>query len=194
MQKRSATTLKIVLAGDPQCGKTLFMMRWKDPDGSHLTNPTIGTQLICQSVDFQGDTYKVQLWDTAGQETYHSITGPYFRSANGVFLVFDLTNKSSFDALNYWLQLIEENVSRMPLVVIIANKVDLPDHQVDTEDVAAYCKSKGLVYFVTSAMTGENVVNAAKHMVEKLALVTRKKVDEQIVSLDGGQKMDQACC
>jgi small GTP-binding protein len=170
------------------------MLRWKDPDGTHQTVPTIGTDLACQSVDLNGVAYRIQLWDTAGQEAYHSITAPYFRACHGVFLVFDLTNKGSFDALPYWLGLIQENCSHMPLIVLIANKNDLPDHKVDGEAIAAFCRERELIYFVTSALTGENVKNAANHMLMTLAAGCRRKVDQEPIRLDRAVENKQRCC
>jgi small GTP-binding protein len=194
MNIKSANTFKVVLAGDHQSGKTLFMMRWHDPDGSHMTVPTIATQLLCQTVEIQGATYKIQLWDTAGQETYHSITAPYFRSANGVFLVFDLTNKASFLALDYWLNLIGENAHKIPVIVLVANKSDLPDREIDTEQVAAYARQKGLGYFITSALTGENIENAANYMVATLVASHRKRLEEEVIEPQEAPKPEEGCC
>jgi small GTP-binding protein len=187
-------TFKVVLAGNHQSGKTLFMHRWKDPTASADTVPTVGTELMCQTVDLNGVTYRVQLWDTAGQEAYHSITAPYFRSCKGVFLVFDLTNRASFEALGYWLKLIEENCNHVPLIVIIANKNDLPNREVELEAVAQFCRENELQYFVTSALTGENVENAANHMLMTLAGGRRKRVETEKLVLDGGPRPREGCC
>ena len=108
------------------------------------------------------------MWDTAGQEAYHSITAPYFRSCKGVFLVFDVTAPSSFGSLDYWLNMIKENSSQDPVIVVIANKSDLPNHQVSKEVIADYCKVRDLPFFFTSALSGENIENAANFMVEGL--------------------------
>jgi small GTP-binding protein len=170
------------------------MLRWKDPNGTHETVPTIGTDLACQSWDLNGVAYRIQLWDTAGQEAYHSITAPYFRACHGVFLVFDLTNKSSFEALPYWLGLIQKNCSHMPLIVLIANKNDLPGHQIDGEAIATFCRERDLTYFVTSALTGENVQNAANHMLMTLATGCRRKVDQEPIRLDRPVEDRQRCC
>jgi small GTP-binding protein len=187
-------TFKVVLAGNHLCGKTLFMHRWKDPDATPDTVPTVGTELMCQTVDLNGVTYRVQLWDTAGQEAYHSITAPYFRSCKGVFLVFDLTNRASFNALSYWLTLIEENCNGMPLIVIIANKSDLPTREVEIESVAQFCRERELTYFLTSALTGENIENAANHMLMTLAGGRKKRVETEKLSLDGEPRSSQMCC
>jgi GTPase SAR1 family protein len=109
-----------------------------------------------------------------------------------VFLVFDLTNIASFNALGYWLALIEENCNQMPLVVVIANKNDLPHREVDIETVAEFCRKRDLTYFVTSALTGENVENAANHMLMTLAGGKKKKFESESLALDGPPQGD--CC
>lgn len=161
-------TFKVILAGNHQAGKTLFLQKWRDPQFSGVTQPTVGIDLACQTVTVQGTQYKIQLWDTAGQEAYHSITAPYFRSCKGVFLVFDVTSSSSFGSLDYWINMIKENSNQDPLIVVIANKSDLPNHQVSKELIADYCRRRELPFFLTSALSGENIENAANFMVHGL--------------------------
>jgi small GTP-binding protein len=113
--------------------------------------------------------YKVHLWDTAGQEVYHSITAPYFRNAAGVLLFFDLSDRSTFQALDYWFNLIDENTRAMPLVNVLGNKCDLPDRQTSIVEAREYCQQKGALYFEVSAKTGENAEHALVSLVEQIA-------------------------
>jgi small GTP-binding protein len=187
-------TLKLILAGNAETGKTLFMHRWIDPNAQLPLQPTVATEFMVKTWEENGVIYRVQLWDTAGQESYHSITAPYFRSAKGVFLVFDLTSRKSFDSLPYWLQLIEENSNAMPLIVIIGNKTDLPNPEVDFEMIAKFCGTRGLTFFMVSALTGENVENAAVHMLLGLTKTKVREVQEEKIALDGDSRAGQGCC
>ena len=169
--------LKIIVAGNQQTGKTMFLRRWKDPDTIAEPKPTIGTDLICESyVSPSGKRYTVQAWDTAGQEAYHSITAPYFRNANGVILVFDVTSPASFQALGYWMDLVQENAQKDPVIVVVGNKCDLM-REVPDNAIEQWCASHGCVYFITSAMTGENVTEAVQHLISEVV----KRQEEGIV-------------
>ena len=187
-------SLKVILAGNHEAGKTLFMMRWRDPESPSVTQPTIGTDLVCKDVQIGDNCFKVQLWDTAGQEVYHSITAPYFRSCRGVFLVFDITDRAGFESLDYWMNLIRENSFEMPFVVIVANKCDLPHADDVRHDVTEYCKARDLPLFFTSALTGENVENAANCMIKKLAETTRSVPQVHTFDLTKPQEAPKQCC
>ena len=176
-EAKSPITYKIILAGNHQTGKTLFIRCLANKAlGSTQTTPTIAADLVIHHFDVDGVEYKLQIWDTAGQEAYHSITASYFRSCHGVFLVFDQTDRPSFTSLDYWITLISEKSSEMPIVVVIGNKNDLTNNiQVNYEEINQFCKNKGLTYFPASAVTGENVHEAALFMVRKLTENKRLK-------------------
>ena len=201
MSSSVVDSFKIIFAGNHQSGKTLFLSRICSLSDTNTINfdttlptnfapldspqPTIATNLMCKTFTINGKCYKVQFWDTAGQEAYHSITASYFRSSQGVFLVFDLTDKESFESLDYWLKMIAEHSSILPYVVLIANKYDRPvdEHKTSVEVIAKYCEESeyDLHYFVTSALTGENVENALRFMIESLVSRKRTKAQEDNV-------------
>lgn len=211
-----ADSFKIIFAGNHQSGKTLFLSRICSLSDSNTINfdstlptnfapldspqPTIATNLMCKTFTISGKCYKVQFWDTAGQEAYHSITASYFRSSQGVFLVFDLTDKESFESLDYWLKMIAEHSNVVPYVVLIANKYDKPPEEQKTgvEAIAKYCNESeyDLHYFMTSALTGENVENALRFMIE--SLVSRKRSTPQEEKLDDITSQNESehklCC
>lgn len=193
MRNNTQRSFKVVLAGDHQLGKTSFMFRLTDPNRCQTPQPTIGTELVCYSVDVDGATCKLQLWDTAGQEAYRSITTTYFRNCKGVFLFFDLTQRHSFENLSAWLQTVYDN-SNDPLVIIIANKCDLPAREVGSDEIAKFCRERSLPFFITSAKTGENVQNAASYMAAELT--KRYRPTTKIDNVDIRQESDQKgnCC
>lgn len=189
-----AKSFKVILAGNHEAGKTLFMMRWRDPECTSVTQPTIGTELVCKDVAVDGNSFKIQLWDTAGQEAYHSITAPYFRSCRGVFLVFDITDKSGPESLDYWINMIRDNCFEMPFVVVVANKCDLPYPDTARQEASNYCREHNLPLFFASALTGENVENAANCMVLHLAQTTKSVPHVHTFDLTKPQEAPKQCC
>ena len=89
-------------------GKTTILNRYIQRNFEQFTHPTIGSMFFCKKVVKENKVYELQIWDTAGQEKFRSITPLYFRDANGVILVCDVTNPSSFSSLREWVKLVEE--------------------------------------------------------------------------------------
>ncbi|OHT05263.1 Ras-related protein YPTC6 [Tritrichomonas foetus] len=207
---KPTASYKVILCGNHQSGKTLFLAKLTDPDGQFTgqTQATVATNLICHRVSVGDSIYKLQLWDTAGQEAFHSITASYFRSCQGVFLLFDVTDLKSFRDLDYWMRLIKDHANEMPLVVLIANKNDLPGNddpdialngerksykrEVDNDMISNFCNQHGISFFLTSAVTGENVQNAVDFMVRKLSENRRNRAQVEEVALSRAQ--GRSCC
>ena len=93
---------------------------------------------------------KVQVWDTAGQERYRSITNAYYRGAEAIMIVFDMTNKESFTNIQNWMDEIIKYTGKDVVIVIGGNKVDLPERKVSQEDIDNFKKKKGLNLFEVS--------------------------------------------
>ena len=101
---------------------------------------------------------KLQIWDTAGQESFKSVTRSYYRGAICCLLVYDITNKQSFDNTRKWLSDVQEFGNESTLIVLIGNKNDMEDNrEVTKEQGAAFAKKNGLIFFETSAKTAEGV-------------------------------------
>lgn len=160
--------IKIILAGPQNAGKTMFVWRFSQNASDFKPEPTIGATFVCHNVEVSGKMYKVHIWDTAGQETYHSITAPYFRSSSGILLLFDLTDINSFQTLGDWFQMIENNTRTMPTVYVIGNKNDREERVISTEDAEEFCLSRGCRYWETSAVTGENVQEAVRELISQV--------------------------
>eukprot|EP01130_Rhizamoeba_saxonica_P002816 TRINITY_DN1260_c0_g1_i3.p1 TRINITY_DN1260_c0_g1~~TRINITY_DN1260_c0_g1_i3.p1 ORF type:complete len:134 (-),score=22.21 TRINITY_DN1260_c0_g1_i3:51-452(-) len=111
---------------------------------------------------------KMQIWDTAGQEKFRTVTRSYFRGAQGIMIVFDVSRRSTYSHVRRWLEEIESLASPDVCVVIIGNKCDLTDRQVTTEEAQEYADSLDVPYFETSASTSEGVNEAFHHMAEVL--------------------------
>jgi small GTP-binding protein len=114
---------------------------------------------------------KLQIWDTAGKERYKSIAKNFFHSANGVFLVFDITNKQSFENLNKWIEDVKENSPKDCKYIIIGNKSDLSDQRtISTFEIDNFVKEKKSSYFEVSAKNDEGLndafINLSKEIIK----------------------------
>jgi small GTP-binding protein len=138
-------------------------------------------------------THRLHIWDTAGQETYHSITGPYFRNAAGVLLFFDLSDRHSFEALSYWLNLIEENTNALPSIVLVGNKCDLSGRELAESEIQEFCRVRELQYFEASALNGKNVEESLMALVE-LIVQYNAPVDAVPIDPVEVQESEKRCC
>merc|ERR550539_139694 len=109
-------------------------------------------------IDIEDRKVKLQIWDTAGQESFRSITRSYYRGAAGALLVYDITRRETFGHLTRWLEEARQNGNRNMTIMLIGNKSDLEHRrQVSTEEGQAFADKHGLMFLETSAKTAENV-------------------------------------
>ena len=114
-----------------------------------------------KTIQINGKSVKIQIWDTAGQEAFQAITRTYYKGAIGALLVYDITRKETFIHVTKWLEEVRNNSSKTITVILIGNKKDLEDkRQVSYEEGEAFAKENGLMFLETSAKTAYNVVEA----------------------------------
>lgn len=155
------TNFKFIVIGSSGVGKTAILRRLVDDVFTPESQTTIGVEYLATTVDVDGTTLKLQIWDTAGQERFRSIAKAYFRSAIGVILVFDLTERKSFDDLGAWLNDVHALCDPNVVVTLIGNKSDLQSSRVITAGEAEnFASIHQLTYFETSALGGDNVAEA----------------------------------
>lgn len=166
---------KIVLIGDSGVGKTNIVGRFTDDNFELETKSTIGVEFRSRTINVDDKIIKIQVWDTAGQERYRAITTAYYRGAHGVILVFDVTNKRSFDNLTKWMNEIHDH-ARCRNVIIIGNKTDLKHSRtISTEEGINYAKKHGCFYMETSALSCTNIMEAYEHIINVI-------IDEKVMN------------
>ena len=146
--------LKLVLIGESGVGKTSIITQFIDEVFSFDKQSTIGGTFSSRLVKCgNGKNLKLEIWDTAGQERYRSVTKMFYKDANAAILVYDITNKNSFDQLqNYWAEQVKESSPKNIIIAVAANKCDLFDKEVVDEKAARdYAKSIGAIFSLTSA-------------------------------------------
>ena len=154
-------SIKIVLVGDTKVGKTCICQQLTE--GRVLPNnpSTIGASFRTHVIQTETESLSIQIWDTVGQEKYRAISPMYYRLASIVFLVFDLTNETSFHSLNEWVGEITEKSQPNIKIVLVGNKCDLVDERRIPLDLAlSFADSiKAIFYTETSATTGKGIVD-----------------------------------
>ncbi|KAF7845975.1 hypothetical protein BT93_L5754 [Corymbia citriodora subsp. variegata] len=171
---------KLVCIGDSSCGKSSLTTRLCEGRFSASHDVTIGVEFGSVVVKVGHDSkMKLSLWDTAGQETYKSVTRSYFRGASGALLVFDITKRKTFEHVVDWLSDLRQIADEGIVVILVGNKLDLADHttNIDGENKRAvtqaeaeeWCKKEGVMkYIETSAKSGQNVELAFQELAEKI--------------------------
>lgn len=164
---------KIILIGDSGVGKTCLMRRYTDNIYSQDAASTIGVDFKIKTIEIDKKIVKLQIWDTAGQERFRAIVAHYYRGANGILLVFDITNHESFQHLRDWMaELQRRDVPRSTHIKIIANKLDSKDSaSVSTEEIEAFMKEYRIPpenFCEVSARDDVNVESAFVDLTKKL--------------------------
>jgi len=165
---------KYIIVGDTAVGKSCLLLQFTDKRFQSVHELTIGVEFGSRTINVNDSSVKLQIWDTAGQEKFRSITRSYYRGAAGALLVYDITRRETFDHLASWLEDCKKYSNQNITVMLIGNKADLADkRQVSYEEGEAFAKANGLTFLETSAKTAQNVeeafLNTAKEISEKVA-------------------------
>ena len=126
---------------------------------------------------------KVQVWDTAGQERYRSITNAYYRGAEGILIVFDVTKKESFENIQNWINEVTVYTGNDVVIICLGNKNDLKK-EIDKKEIIDFKKNTNLEILNVSAKTGEGVEEAFKHIIELLIKKKMENKDDNEIKLD----------
>jgi Ras-related protein Rab-1A len=188
---------KLVLIGNSGVGKTCLLLRFADDNFIDSYISTIGVDFRFRTITLDNKKIKLQIWDTAGQERFRTITSAYYRGADGLILVYDVSSRDSFNAIEEWLADVDRYVEDKVVKIILGNKADLKEREVDSDEAQQFCDKLGLEYFETSAKTADNVDAIFNHMAHKLIginTIKPKKIPEIIVVDPNYNKKKSSCC
>ena len=190
-QKINLSAIKVGLLGDSSVGKTAICSSLMNIEFAEDMLSTIGSDKLETKFPLKdGKTIKLVLWDTAGQERFRSVALTALKAAQGVVIVFDVTNKVSFENIGNWLQEIKDNLSN-PNLVLFGNKADLPDRQVTESEARKYAKKMNLEYFETSAKTKKGLNEGFSYLVNDIYDKTASKGDDKNNKIDLKKKVKE---
>ena len=184
---------KIVLIGDSSVGKTNIFTKYLNDEFDPDSKATVGVEFGTKDFKINNKIIKVQIWDTAGQERYRSITNAYYRGAKGCLLVYDITNKSSFENLDKWLSELKANTDENVSVILVGNKSDLEsDRAVTLQEGKKISEFHKMAFMETSALNGNNIEKAFNELISDVfknhySLVDNKsniKLNDKGISLE----------
>ena len=148
---------KCIIVGDGGCGKTAVVVRFSQGFFKEKYKLTIGVEFAVKNITLNGNIVKLQIWDTGGQDRFQYVRPLYYKGAMGCIVLFDLTNRESFNHIHRWLDEVQKEAGMIPML-LIGNKSDLSDQVVVSYDEAIELASKlNMKYLESSAKTGDGV-------------------------------------
>jgi len=194
---------KLVLLGESAVGKSSLVLRFVKNQFDDYRESTIGAAFLTQTISLnESTTIKFEIWDTAGQERYKSLAPMYYRNANCAVVVYDITQPSSLDKAKAWVKELQRQAPEAIIIALAGNKSDLSAQRaIETSEAEVYAKEAGLLFFETSAKSGENVKELFSAIAKKLPLDKgnargggRTGVGSGGVDLRGNAKTQQQGC
>jgi Ras-related protein Rab-2A len=163
---------KYIIIGDTNVGKSCLLLQFTDKRFRPDHDLTIGVEFGARLVSIDGKQVKLQIWDTAGQESFRSITRTYYRGATGALLVYDISRRETFEHVGRWLEEARQNGNPHMVVMLVGNKADHEKREISKEEGEKFAQKNGLLFMETSAKTSVNV--------EEAFLTTARKIYENI--------------
>eukprot|EP01120_Amphizonella_sp_Union-15-10_P005592 TRINITY_DN166_c0_g3_i3.p1 TRINITY_DN166_c0_g3~~TRINITY_DN166_c0_g3_i3.p1 ORF type:complete len:227 (+),score=39.33 TRINITY_DN166_c0_g3_i3:41-682(+) len=156
-----AYLFKYIIIGDTGVGKSCLLLQFTDKRFQPIHDLTIGVEFGARMIALDNKQIKLQIWDTAGQESFRSITRSYYRGAAGALLVYDITRRDTFNHLSTWLQDARQHANDNMTIMLVGNKSDLEHRRAVTlEEGERFARENGLLFLETSAKTAANVEEA----------------------------------
>ena len=172
--------IKIITLGDSHVGKSSLIVKYIDNKFSNAYMSTIGFDLKHKQINLKdGTEAKIMIYDTAGQERFKSLAANYIKKANGILLVYDIADHSTFENIGMWMESItEEKGDKLP-IVLVGNKADLEDErQVSYKEGKDLAENKGFHFYETSCKNGANVTECFLDLAELVYEKSGKKLSQ----------------
>ena len=194
--------LKILIIGDSNVGKTSILLQYTSDFFQELHIATIGVEFKLKEITLDNIEYKLNIWDTAGQERFKAITKSFFKAADGIIFVYDITKKSTFTNIKNWFQDAESKTNDFKSI-IVGNKIDLNDERTVTpEEGQNFANKKNCPFFESSAKDKINIDEIFLTLLKEIlknkkdVIDSKIKEEEKTINLDNNniQKKTKKCC
>uniref|UniRef100_A0A8C8RZS0 Ras-related protein Rab-44 n=1 Tax=Pelusios castaneus TaxID=367368 RepID=A0A8C8RZS0_9SAUR len=184
----------VLFVGDSSVGKTSFLYRLHEDSFNPNLTATVGMDYRVKNLSVDNKCFALRLWDTAGQERYHSLTKQFFRKADGVVLMYDVTSEYSFADVQYWLSCIQEGAGDGVVVLLLGNKTDCAsERRVSTEEGERLAKEHRLLFYECSAATGHKVSESMIGLARSLK-DHEDRLKTEVVEVPVLPKKKRGCC
>ena len=173
--------LKYIIIGDSAVGKSNLLLRYAHEKFNEDYQATIGIEFGSKNIEIDNEKYRIQIWDTAGQENFKSLTRAYYKNSVCAIIVYDITNKQSFNNINTWIDDCKNQSPKTIFFVLVGNKSDLENkRQVNYNEGLKFAQENNILFFESSAKTGKNV----EDIFYKSAKIISEKIKEGIYDLE----------
>ena len=173
------TVYKVLLLGDSSVGKTCFLLRYCDRTFQEAHLSTIGLDYRLKSMTLNNEkNIKLQIWDTAGQDRFRALTKNYYKGANGIILIYDISTTQTFENVKVWINQIKEEANANVIIYLVGNKIDLPKDKrtVSEEEGQKLVDEYKFLFKEASAKEGTNVNEIFQELVEKIDAEAKPEV------------------
>ncbi|NXM98907.1 RB18B protein, partial [Sylvia borin] len=191
-------TLKLLMVGDSGVGKSSLLRRFTDGAFEPRLKPTVGIDFKVKRMVLRGRAVQLAIWDTAGQERFRTLTPSYYRGAQGVVLVYDVTRKDTFTGVGKWLHEVEMHTTNSSTVkMLVGNKTDKPDREVERKEGLQLARKHSLLFIETSAKTEDGVQQAFEELVIKILqtpCVWEKSTFRKLQLMDSSAQQNKGLC
>jgi Ras-related protein Rab-1A len=178
---------KVLIIGNSGVGKSCLLLRFAEDMFSDNYISTIGVDFKIRKLTVEDKSVKLQIWDTAGQERFRTITKSYYRGSNGIIIVYDITDRESFDQVQHWMNEIDAHAMVEVCRLLVGNKADLSDKRaVKTDEGMSVARQYGIPFIETSAKDCSNV----ESMFVTMAQAMKKRADGPIEGSEIQKKTD----
>ena len=184
MSKKEAK-YKILILGDSKVGKSCFLTRYADKTYQEDYLSTIGMDYKIKNYELEnGDIIKLYIWDTAGQDRFRSITSNYYKGADGIILIYDITKQETFNNVRNWITSIKEEAPAKVVLILVGNKVDDEKNRaVQQSEGEKIADEYNLPFLECSAKSDINVTETFDVLIKKIVEINPKNKQ--------GQKLQQ---
>ena len=195
MSSESAQTFKILTIGESNVGKTSILRRFVENKFSKIHLSTIGIDYRTKSLHVYGKDIKLKIWDTAGQERYHNITSQIYKGADGIMLVYDVTEETSFIKIKDWMEQIITNIGGDEIsIVLLGNKCDVEERAITKERGQEMADSLKVFYYETSALNGMGINDAFEGLTKEIMKKKNTNHEIRAISLDSSKNQKKKKC
>ena len=180
--------LTLFTLGNCAVGKTSFITKYVKNISNEIYNPTLGIDFFSKIIKLEnGDYCKLLFYDTAGQERYKSISFNLIKNADGIFLIYDVAERSSFDEINGWIKSIKEAKGDNFPIILIGNKCDLENRVISKEEGEKLAQEQGFSFIETSCKEGINIEESVKILVDD---IMKRRKSAKLKNIEGDNDND----